>query len=259
MPIDPFAPTKMIASLQSSDRSVEFPEAFDSARHQNLSARFSNLLSGQAPIRVYLDYNVLLDPALGSGVIFPDIWQSPNAARFEVFMSRHLGALHEFGSRLYGVARSLNKDLAQADAAIHNGNLRLVIEAKYCRQIDISDQPGFEVCESMGPVAAKLDGQHILSSLQSDLWDYLQDALYRSRSILVQRLSVVKRARQRVRLAITALLKSLHPVRFFCSCCWERRIWFLRHGAHPAESSLLSSEALFFVACSAPSLAKILQ
>jgi hypothetical protein len=83
-----------------------------------------------------------------------------------------------------------------------------------------------------------------------DICSYLWVLACTVRDALQKQLLVLKRELRRVTAVVAILRKARRSVTFFCSVRWERRRWFLHHGARPPKASARAILSLFAEACS---------
>jgi hypothetical protein len=90
-----------------------------------------------------------------------------------------------------------------------------------------------------------------IGSFQQDLCAYVVSIVRCSRNVLQRRVLECKRELRRTRTLIGTIEKAVFfAVSFFCSVPWERRRWFLHHGARPPKQTVQAILSLFTGACS---------
>lgn len=87
-------------------------------------------------------------------------------------------------------------------------------------------------------------------SIQDDIWAYVTSIARKACFVLYHKLSRCKRELRRINAVVAILRKvAFSGVSFFCSVRWERRSWFLRHGAHPPKQTVQAILSLRFPRC----------
>jgi len=88
-----------------------------------------------------------------------------------------------------------------------------------------------------------------------DAYDYIRSLARRTQTALYEQLSEVSRKLRRVN-DVVAIIGDGHPqIPRFCSVRWERRRWFLHHGARPPKQTVQAILGLFTGACSGSPIA----
>ena len=94
---------------------------------------------------------------------------------------------------------------------------------------------------------------HTVGTILEFACDLAASTIRKERDAAKERLRAVLRALRRVNGLVSAILREfVHlGVNFFCCARWERRRWFLRHGARPPKHSVQAINGLFSEACPA--------
>jgi hypothetical protein len=209
----------------------------------------------QKPAAAVLDTSLLIDPACGSSNFLLGSFgcMAKPSAVAPYGGANQLGELQEYRHALDAATRSVTKDLEDLDFLIWTSANIVVGQVKQY-DVEVPDPEG-HLLDVHAPSLEMLDGHHRYS-LHHELWHYLLHTACTVRVALEQTLSLFQVERQCVTRAIAACARLVPAViKFFCCLSWERRRWFLQHGAHPPKASRTAFADPFSRACSGSLLA----
>jgi hypothetical protein len=209
----------------------------------------------QKPVRAVLDTNILIDPACGTGnFLLGSFGYMAKISDVAPYVGvNQLGELQEYRHALDAATRSITKDLEDLDFLIWTSANIVVGQVKQY-DVEVPDPQG-HLLDVHAPWLEMVDGQHRYSQ-HHELWHYLLHAACTVRVALEQTLSLFQVERKCLTRAIAACSKLARAaIKLFCCLSWERRRWFLQHGAHPPKASRTAFAGPFSRACSGPLLA----
>jgi hypothetical protein len=92
-------------------------------------------------------------------------------------------------------------------------------------------------------------------SIQDELFNHVVSVVLHARTFLQGVLSALREGIRLVSVLIGTLLAAIFSANIFCSVRWERRRWFLFHGARPPKFTAQVMWACLLEACSGSALA----
>jgi len=169
------------------------------------------------------------------------------------FDCNKLGQLSELQGTLRQVAVSINKNLQSVDSMFEKYSSAAPIPQftdpqSWCSGI-IGTQPNFLSPSLHLPYSQSLP--YFGSNLEF-VCDFFSTLLRQASTQLRRTLGRVENAICRIDDSVTMILRELARscTGLFCSMRWERRRWFVRHGARPPKKTVQVIFSLFTEACS---------
>ncbi len=181
-----------------------------------------------------------------------------SAGSSELMFVNQLGQLQEYRENLKRAVRSLNQDLRSFDSLLWDYSSSAPASAPASASIAGAEEWA-AFCFSLPEPNLFAPSLHLpyvqaspyFDSIQDDLWDYVASIARKTSNALRHNLWRCTSALRRVSEVILILRKvAFSRISFFCSVRWERRRWFLRHGAHPPKQTVQAILSLFTEACS---------
>jgi hypothetical protein len=219
----------------------------------------SQFLESQEPIRLTYDPDVV--PESGSILVSqfnqfalvpePMLILDPSVvqASGHLFVNQ-LDGLHEYRRGVTQTLRTLTQDLRSVEfVEVANGLLQtsdLTVTAQCNFAQPSGNEPNFCVLSMHSCM-----GVTGFSSIVQEVLAQVVSIAHYSRNVLQQRLSQCKRELRRTSALVVIIEKAaFSAVSFFCCVRWERRRWFLHHGARPPKQPVQAMLSLFTGACS---------
>jgi hypothetical protein len=154
-----------------------------------------------------------------------------------------LGQLQEYREKLTRAVRSITQELQSGDLLGHNS---------FVAPPDSMVVGEWDSCLYWTQPHVCAPSLHLpyFGSIHEDVWAYVAIIARKTRLGFHLELSRYKRELRRIS-AIFALVRKVTSfgISFFCSVRWERRRWFVRHGARPPKETVQATLSLITEAC----------
>jgi hypothetical protein len=165
-----------------------------------------------------------------------------------------IGLLQEHRRSLKIVARSLYSDLQSLDSLMGLPNTMGAVGAgSVAEKLNLQGSDQRNVCsysfyQPYAPTTYYL-------SIQDELLTYVVSVFVDARTYLQRALNIFQDRIRLLSVVIAILRAAAFTANIFCSVRWEKRRWFLFHGARPPKSTLQALWACMPEACSGSALA----
>jgi len=179
-----------------------------------------------------------------------------------------IGQLQEHCAQLTRELRSLDQHLKSlqsislvSDSDSYTAASNTTISALPTSQLDSGwTQPITHISTFIAPYMQGA-GVSLLASIQ-DAWKSFEDMFQEAARCILRVIEyrdflqkLLHRASVVLSIRFKAIFNAIYPVSLFCSVSWERRRWFLHHGARPPKPMVQAILGLFAGACSGSPIA----